>query len=91
MTPPPYEVTEPFRANLRRYRRRAALSQEELAALASLHRLTIGLFEKGERLPRADTLIKLASSLEVTPNDLLDGAVWVPDMRRTTGSFSISR
>jgi transcriptional regulator with XRE-family HTH domain len=83
----PFEVGEPFRLNLRRLRRRAGLSQEQLAARASLHRTAIGLMENGRRLPRIDTLMRLAASLEVTPNELLDGIEWVPPREQAEGTF----
>ena len=84
---PPFEVSEPFRLNLRRLRRRVGLSQAQLAARASLHRTEIGLLEKGERLPRIDTLMKLAASLEVPPGELLDGIEWVPSSGEAEGTF----
>lgn len=36
------------------------------------------MLERGERLPRIDTLIKLMGALEVPAGDLLDGIEWVP-------------
>jgi transcriptional regulator with XRE-family HTH domain len=54
------------------------LSQEELGARANLHRTAIGLLEKGARVPRVDTLIKLATALDIPPSDLLGGIVWRP-------------
>jgi len=72
------ELAAHFGVNLRRRRRRLALSQEQLAKLAAVHRTEIGLLENGRRLPRIDTVIKLAASLEVTPNDLFDGIEWLP-------------
>jgi transcriptional regulator with XRE-family HTH domain len=65
-------------ANLRRARKRADLSQEELAVRASLHRTAIGQLERGERVARADTLVKLAGSLGIPPGELLDGLHWEP-------------
>jgi transcriptional regulator with XRE-family HTH domain len=50
--------------NLWRARRRAGHSQQGLAALCSLHYSHIGLIERGQRLPRIDTVMKLASALE---------------------------
>ena len=87
MTPPPFEVAEPFRANLRSLRRLSGLNQEQLAFRASLHRTAIGLMERGERIPRIDTLVRLAASLEVTPNDLLQGIEWVPPGEQSRGRF----
>jgi transcriptional regulator with XRE-family HTH domain len=72
------EVAERFGDNLRRIRRREGLSQENLAARASLHRVTIGLLENGQRVPRADTLIRLAGAMQVAPGELLDGIGWIP-------------
>jgi transcriptional regulator with XRE-family HTH domain len=62
-----------FGQNLLRCRRRVALSQEQLALRASLHRTAIGKLEHGERLPRIDTLVRLMNALEASADDLLDG------------------
>ena len=69
---------ERFGRNLASQRQRANLSQEELGERASLHRTAVGQLERGERIPRADTVVKLAGSLSVVPGDLLDGLVWEP-------------
>jgi len=69
------EIAERFGRNLRKARRRAGFSQEELGRLTSLHRTHIGYMEMGKRLPRADNLIKLASALAVTVDELLQRAV----------------
>lgn len=71
-------------------RRRGGLSQEALAALASLHRTEVGLLEKGKRLPRVDTLIKLASALGVGAEELLEGVDWVVPAPTRPGSFVVS-
>jgi transcriptional regulator with XRE-family HTH domain len=81
-------IAERFGANLKRHRRRSGLSQEELAFLASLHRTAIGLLEAGERLPRLDTIAKLAGALTVEPGALFDGIEWVIGGYRS-GSFAI--
>jgi len=31
---------------------------------------------------RTDTLVKLAGSLEISPDELLDGLVWTPGIRK---------
>ena len=54
------------------------MSQEELGELAGLHRTEIGMLERGIRLFRIDTLIKLAGALEVTSGELLKGIDWSP-------------
>jgi transcriptional regulator with XRE-family HTH domain len=69
------EVADRFAENLIVWRKSADLSQEELGFLSNLHRTEIGALERG-RLPRIDTLLKLAGALEVTPNELLQGMTW---------------
>ena len=71
-------VAERFGRNLFMCRRRAGLSQGQLAARAALHRTEIGLLESGRRTARVDTLMKLTGALEADPRDLLRGIEWQP-------------
>lgn len=69
--------------NLARCRSQAGLSQDELSFRADLHRTEVSQLERGLRIARADTLLKLASALEVPVGDLFEGLVWEPgEMRR---------
>jgi XRE family transcriptional regulator, regulator of sulfur utilization len=70
------DIAAQFGDNIARLRRRADLSQEELSHLASLHRTEVSQLERGLRLCRIDTLVKLATSLEVATDDLLAGITW---------------
>jgi transcriptional regulator with XRE-family HTH domain len=84
------DVAVRFGANLVRLRRRARMSQEELAFRASLHRTQIGNLEHGKRLAGIDTLLKLCSALEVDSCELLDGIFWVAAAPRSeNGAFRI--
>jgi len=85
---PLVDVAARFGENLTRYRRRANLSQEELGFRASLHRTEVGQLERGVRLPRIDTLIKLAGALSIPPGDLLKGVAWTPG-RTKVGRFKV--
>jgi transcriptional regulator with XRE-family HTH domain len=76
-----------FGENLRQARRRADLSQEELGQRAGLHRTEIGNLEHGRRVPRIDTLVKVAGGLGVPPGELIEGMTWVPDHERSRGHF----
>jgi transcriptional regulator with XRE-family HTH domain len=67
-----------FGNNLRYCRKRAKVSQEDLGFAAGLHRTEIGLLERGARIPRIDTLVKLAGGLSIPPEELLDGIDWQP-------------
>jgi transcriptional regulator with XRE-family HTH domain len=84
-------VARQFGENLRRERKRADLSQEEVGFRASLHRTEVGLLERGARVPRIDTLIKLAAVLGVRIDcALLDRIVWSPPSRSArAGAFEI--
>jgi len=76
-------VAEQFGANLRRHRRIARLSQEQTAVRASLHRTEVGLLENGRRVPRIDTVMKLAAALEIGVASLMEGIEWLPgEVRR---------
>lgn len=81
-------VAQRFGTNLRHLRRQADLSQEEVGARASLHRTEIGLLERGARVPRVDTLIKLAAALGIRIDcALLEGIEWAPG-KTEAGAFS---
>ena len=67
-----------FGRNLARAREAADLSQGAVGDLAELHRTAVGQLERGERIPRADTVVKLAGALLVGPEVLLAVLVWVP-------------
>jgi transcriptional regulator with XRE-family HTH domain len=72
------DIAARFGDNLARCRKRADLSQDELSVRASLHRTEISQLERGLRLARVDTLIKLIGSLEVSADELLGGMSWDP-------------
>ena len=80
------QLAERFGHNLFICRRRVGLSQERLAGYASLHRTEISLLERGHRLARIDTVIKLSGSLDVPPGDLLKDMGWVVS-QTAPGSF----
>ena len=69
-------VAARFAANLVKERKRAGLSQEDVSWRADVHRTEISQLERGLRVPRIDTLLKLAGALEVEPAALLDGMAW---------------
>lgn len=75
-----------FADNLRRVRKEAGISQEELSIAASVHRTEVSQLERGLRIIRIDTLMKIAGALEVSPCDLLSGLEWTPGSMQV-GSF----
>lgn len=80
-------IARRFGQNLVRLRKQAGLSQEELGFLANLHRTEVGMLERGTRLPRIDTLLKLKGSLEVSADELLEGLEWRPAPPPPAGHF----
>ncbi len=67
-----------FGRNLVKARRHAGFSQEKLAIRCLLHRTEIGNIENGRRIPRVDTMIRIAGALEVKADVLLAGIEWLP-------------
>jgi transcriptional regulator with XRE-family HTH domain len=80
---------ERFGRNLVQRRERAGITQEELGFRAELHRTAVGQLERAERVPRADTVVKLAGSLDTTPETLLEGLSWEPSIR-TMGALRVA-
>jgi transcriptional regulator with XRE-family HTH domain len=67
-----------FGENLARCREGADVSQEELGFRASIHRTEVSLLERGERMPRVDTAMRIAGSLGISLDDLVAGMEWRP-------------
>lgn len=72
------DIAAQFGDNLARYRKAADLSQDEVSVRASLHRTEVSQLERGLRVPRIDTVAKLAGALEVDPGELFEGIIWEP-------------
>ena len=51
-------------------------SQEEVSLRAGINRTAVGQLERGERVPKADTLVKVAGALEVDAGELLAKLLW---------------
>jgi transcriptional regulator with XRE-family HTH domain len=75
--------------NVRRYRERARLSQEELAHRAGLDRTYVSGIERGIRNPTVLVLQDLAVVLKVKPADLLVEAAGTA-VKSATGLRAIS-
>jgi transcriptional regulator with XRE-family HTH domain len=76
--PPTPEMKACFGQNLARCREGAEVSQEELSFRASIHRTEVSLLERGERMPRVDTALRIAGSLGVPLDELVAGLEWRP-------------
>ncbi|MBT3478650.1 MAG: helix-turn-helix transcriptional regulator [Candidatus Marinimicrobia bacterium] len=54
---------------LRSLRKKAKLSQEELAEKCNLHRTYIGALERDEKSPTISTLTKIVNALNISMSD----------------------
>ncbi len=59
-------------SNVRRYRKKAGLTQEQLAEYAGLHRTYIGAVERAQKNISAMNIARIARVLGVEPHILLD-------------------
>ena len=61
--------------NLRHYREKSGLSQEEFGFECGLHRTYISGVERGKRNPTIVVLAKIAAALGIPPERLLESTV----------------
>lgn len=83
------DIATRFGKNIARCRRHAGFSQEELSIRASLHRTEVSQLERGLRLARIDTVVKLTGALGVSADALLEGIDWRPGSA-TLGEFNVA-
>lgn len=57
--------------NIRKYRLKIDISQENLAMSAGLYPAYLGRLERGEKCPTIDTLYKISCALGITINELI--------------------
>jgi transcriptional regulator with XRE-family HTH domain len=62
--------------NVVEFREKRDLTQAVNAERAGLHITEVSLIERGQRIPRLDTIVKLAGALQVEPCALLTGMTW---------------
>lgn len=64
-------VAEQFGWNLRSARRKAALTQRELAGRMGRSQRRIAEWESGKLCPRINSIVRLAEALRIEPGELL--------------------
>ncbi|HEY0280956.1 MAG TPA: helix-turn-helix transcriptional regulator [Solirubrobacterales bacterium] len=69
-------VAEQIGLNLKKIRRKACMSQDDLSRRSGLHHTEISLLERGHRVPRIDTCIRIIESTGGDPRDLFEGIAW---------------
>jgi transcriptional regulator with XRE-family HTH domain len=78
-----WNLAERFAANLVWLRHKADLTQQELADRVGMNRTVLSALERGLRVPRLDTILKLVAGLEVRNCDLVAWMWWDPPDRES--------
>ena len=60
-----------FSENLKKYREEFRYSQADIAAALKISDRTVGLWERGETMPRLDLALKLSAFLGISLNELV--------------------
>jgi transcriptional regulator with XRE-family HTH domain len=82
------DTSERFARNLVHEREKAAISPAELAKRAGLPLADVETAESGSTQPPIDALVKLAGSLAISIDTILDGISWKPP-GATPGRFTV--
>jgi transcriptional regulator with XRE-family HTH domain len=81
------ELAVEIGGRIRRRRLAEGMSQEVLATQAGVHRTTVISIEKGRTVMNADTLLRIAGGLGVTPVELAGGIEWIPTHPAPSGRW----
>lgn len=57
---------------LRKYRKHAGLTQEQLANKAGIHRTYVSLLERNEKSPTLKVFFRLCSALQAKPSEVIE-------------------
>jgi transcriptional regulator with XRE-family HTH domain len=88
MSPVNPDLAQLIGENIKSVRRRVGMTQEELSFRAGLHRTEVSQLEQGLRMPRADTVIKVAGGLNVEIGELFANVAWRP-AEYASGGFKV--
>ncbi|MGI6175078.1 MAG: helix-turn-helix domain-containing protein [Christensenellales bacterium] len=75
------QIAELTGKRIRGYRHKAGISQDELAERADLHPTYIGQLERGEKNATIETIAKIAVSLDISLEQLLEKMVIPNDQK----------
>lgn len=64
-------IAEAFGKILRKHRKAANMSQEQLALICDLDRTYIGLLERAQRQPTLTTIFKICEQLNLAPHIII--------------------
>ena len=61
--------------NIRKKREAKSWKQEVLASEVNLSAPYIGMIERGEKIPRLETFVKITNALDATSDEILEGVI----------------
>lgn len=61
--------------NIKKYRKERGMTQQQLSELCGVPAISLGRYERGERNPSIDTLIKIAEALDITIEKLINSSI----------------
>lgn len=67
--------------NIRKHRKAAGMTQEELAECCECANSFIGLIERAKSIPSVETVVRIANALNVTVDMLLNESYVRPDLQ----------
>lgn len=70
------DIMSKFSENLKNFREKNKLTQKELAHLLNVNRVSYARWENGSREPNMETIKKIATTLDISVNDLLLEPSW---------------
>ena len=80
-----------FSEQLRKYRIKKGLTQQELASLLNINRVSYARWENNSREPNLETIVKLAKILDTTTDNLLGQTIYSRiDSPRFLDDFDVS-
>lgn len=83
----PDGIARAFGKALAEARKKAGLTQEELANRSAVHRTQVGLLEHGKSSPQLETVIRLAGGIGIEPSALIPPITWQPPRPRGGGAY----
>jgi transcriptional regulator with XRE-family HTH domain len=72
-------VLDRFAGKVVELRQEAGLTQADVGRLAGIDRTAVSLLEGRLRLPRLDTILRIAGAFETEPWELMEGLEWTLD------------
>lgn len=78
-------------SNIRNYRKKARLSQQQLADRTDISRNYLSLVENGKKIPSLKLSVKVAQELGVTPSALFENDPLLQELKQLSEEFGLDK